>query len=170
MRKIALLSLLIVLTLTANGQTQTFSKQGVEFVLDFPSSSWRAVTRVDVHEHVEFINGTDTHNGYLQLRKQMVAPGTAAATLFAEEEKWHLSRLSGYVECGGGKGIDVSGHLSGTSYSYQFVKDGKSMDGRFYYLQADNRTYYVLHFTVASDKLDRLRAEMDFIARSFRMK
>ena len=171
MRNILLcLSFLITLTLTANAQTQSFSREGVEFVLEFPSSSWRAVTRVDVHEHVEFINGTDTRNGYLRWRRNVVAPNANAASLFAEEEKWDLSRLPGYVVCSGGKGTEFSGHLKGTWYSYQFVKDGTNMDGRIYYLQADNRTVYVLHFTVASEKLDALRSEMDSIARSFRLK
>lgn len=164
------LSFLMTLTLTANAQNQTFSREGVEFVLDFSSPSWRAVTRIDVHEHVEFINGADPRNGYLRLRKNVVAPGTSAATLFAEAEKWNLSRLPGYVVCSGGKGTDFNGRLKGTWYSYEFVKDGTNMDGRLYYLQADNRTFYVLHFTVASENLARLQPEMDFIARSFRLK
>ena len=128
------------------------------------------MTRVDVHEHVEFINGTDARNGYLRLRKRLVAPGTSAAALFAEEEKWDLSRLPGYLVCSGGKGTEFSGHLKGTWYSYEFVRDGANIDGRIYYLQADNRTFYVLHFTVASEKLVRLVPEADSIARSFRLK
>ena len=164
------LSFLMTLTLTTNAQSQSFSREGVEFVLDLPSPSWRAVARIDVHEHVEFINGTDTRDGYLRLRKNLVTPGTSAATLFAEEEKWNLSRLPGYVVCSGGKGTEFSGHLKGTSYSYEFVKDGTNMDGRLFYLQANNHTFYVLHFTVASKKLDLIREQMDFIARSFRLK
>ena len=171
MRKVLLcLSAIVALTLTAIGQTQTFSRPGVEFVIDFPSPSWRAVTRADLHEHVEFINGTDTLDGYLRVRKVFAAPGTTAAALFAEDEKWDLSRLSGYVVCTGGKGTEVSGRLKGTWYSYEFVKDGTNMDGRLYYLQADKRTFYVLHFTVASDKLSRLAPEIDHIAQSFRLK
>ena len=163
-------SFFIALTLTANAQTQTFSREGVEFVLDFPSPTWRAVPRVDVHEHVEFINGTDGRDGYLRLRKKLVAPGTTTATLFAEDEKWELSGLTGYVVCSGGTGTEFSGKLKGTRHSYEFVKDGTNMDGRIYYLQADSRTFYVLHFTVASAKLARLVPEMDVIARSFQLK
>lgn len=164
------LSFLLALTIPASAQTQSFSREGIEFVLDFPSPSWRAVSRVDVHEHVEFINGTDTRDGYLRLRKKLVAPGTNTAALFAEDEMLDLSRLPGYVVCSGGKGTEFGGHLKGTWYSYEFVKDGTNMDGRLYYLQVDNRTFYVLHFTVASQKLDRLRPEVDFIAHSFRLK
>lgn len=164
------LSFLIALTLSANAQTQSFSREGVEFVIDFPTTLWRAETRVDVHEHVEFVNGTDPRNGYLRLRKKAVAPSTTAAALFAEEERWDLGRLLGYVVCSGGKGTDFSGHLKGTWYSYEFVKDGTNMDGRLYYLRADNRTFYILHFTVASEKLSGLVPEMESIARSFRVK
>lgn len=163
-------SVFVVLTLTANAQTQSFSREGVQFVLDFPSPSWQAATRIDVHEHVEFIKGTDTRNGYLRLRKTLVGSGTSAAALFAADEKWDLSRLPGYVICSGGKGTDFRGRLKGTWYSYEFVKDGTNMDGRVYYLQADNRTFYVLHFTVASERLAALVPEMDFIARSFHLK
>lgn len=171
MRKIlSCLSVIVALALTTIGQTQTFSRPGVEFVLDFPSASWRAVKRADVHEHVEFINGTDGRDGYLRVRKVLAAPGTTAAVLFAEDEKWDLSRLSGYVVCTGGKGTDFSGRLKGTWYSYEFVKNGTNMDGRLYYLQVDNRMFYVLNFTVASDKLSRLVPEMESITRSFRLK
>lgn len=165
-----ILPFLIVAVLTGNGQTQSFSREGVEFVLDFPSASWQAVRRFDEHEHVEFIKGADTRNGYLRVRKKLVAPDTTAATLFAEDEKWDLSRSLGYVVCSGGKGTEFSGNLKGTWYSYEFVKDGTNMDGRLYYLQADNRTFYVLHFTVASEKLAQLSPEIDFIARSFHLK
>lgn len=162
--------LLIAVALPGNAQTHTFTRDGVDFVIDFPSASWRPVTRVDVHEHVEFINGADTRNGYLRLRKKQIATGTTAATLFGEDEKFELSRLPGYVVCSGGKGAEFSGRLKGTWYSYEFIKDGVNMDGRLYYLQADSGTFYVLHFTVASEKLSMVRPEMDSIARSFRLK
>jgi hypothetical protein len=44
------------------------------------------------------------------------------------------------------------------------------MDGRIYYLRVDNHTFYILHFTVASEKLPSLLDQMDSIARSFRLK
>ena len=68
------------------------------------------------------------------------------------------------------KGADFNGQLKGTVFSYEYVNSGINMDGRIYYLQLDNRTVYALHFTVASDKLQSLRDQMDSIARSFRLK
>ena len=170
LRRVLLCIFCLAVTVTAKAQTQTFNREGVEFLIDFPSTSWQAVKRADVHDHLEFINGTNTRDGHLRLRKKLVAAGTTAESLFAEDEKWDLSRLSGYVVCSGGKGTPVRGHLNGTWYSYEFVKDGVNMEGRLYYLQLDNRTFYILHFTVASEKLRGLVPEMDFIARSFRLK
>jgi len=170
MRLILTLLLIIPFSMNATAQTQTFTREGVEYVLDLPSPSWRAVSRVDVHEHLEFVNGDDYSNGYLRLRKKVVTPDATSEDLFREAEKWELQKLPGYVVCSGGKGTEFSGQLKGTVFSYEFVNQGKNMDGRIYYLRLDSRTFYILHFTVASEKLPSLRDQMDSIARSFRLK
>ena len=170
MRVILLALLLIIPGTNADAQTQTFTREGVEYVLDLPSPSWRAVSRVDVHEHFEFVNGDDFSNGYLRLRKKVVIPDTTAADLFSEAEKGELQKLPGYVVCSGGKGTEFNGQLKGTVFSYEFVNQGRNMDGRIYFLRLDNRTFYLLYFTVASEKLPSLREQMDSIARSFRLK
>jgi hypothetical protein len=54
--------------------------------------------------------------------------------------------------------------------SYEFVRGGKTMLGRTYYLQADNRTIYTLRFTGLKDKLARIRNQTDLIARTFKLK
>ena len=167
---LALLLIIIPLSINATAQTQTFTREGVEYVLDLPSSSWRAVSRVDVHEHLEFVNGDDYTNGYLRLRKKVVTPDTTSEDLFREAEKWELQKLPGYVVCSGGKGTEFNGQLKGTVFSYEFINQGRNMDGRIYFLRVDNRTFYVLYFTVASENLSSLRDQMDSIARSFRLK
>ena len=171
MRGILLAVLLIVpLSTNADAQTQTFTREDVEYVLELPSPSWRAVSRVDVHEHLEFVNGDEHSNGYLRLRKKLVSPDATSEDLFREAEKWELQKLPGYVVCSGGKGTAFSGQLKGTVFSYEFVNQGRNMDGRIYYLRLDSRTFYTLYFTVASEKLPSLRDQMDSIARSFRLK
>ena len=167
---LTLLLIIIPVSISANAQTQTFTREGVEYLLDLPSPSWRAVSRVDVHEHLEFVNGDDYSNGYLRLRKKLVTPDTTTKDLFSEAEKWELQKRPGYVVCSGGKGTDFNGQLKGTVFSYEFVNQGRNMDGRIYYLRLDSRTFYILHFTVASEKLPSLRDQMDSIARSFRLK
>jgi hypothetical protein len=167
--RVILLALLLIIPLSTNAdaQTQTFTREGVEYVLDLPSPAWRAVSLVDVHEHLEFVNGDDYSNGYLRLRKKVVTAETASEDLFREAEKWELQKLPGYVVCSGGKGTEFNGQLKGTMFSYEFINHGRNMDGRIYFLRLDNRTFYV---TVASEKLPGLRDQMDSIARSFRLK
>ena len=171
MRRILIaLFLTIPLSLTVTGQSRTFTRDGLEYTLELPSPSWRAVSRVDVHEHLEFINNNDYSNGYLRLRKKFVNPGATPQDLFRYEEAWDLRRLPGYVVCSDGIGAAIEGHLKGTMFSYEYLNQGRSMDGRIYYLQVDNRTFYVLHFSVASDKLQMLRSQIDSIVKSFRLK
>ena len=171
MRKALLtLSFIILLSTTTTAQPQTFTRDSLDYALDLPTSLWRPVPRLDLHQHFDFINGDDYSNGYLRLRKKLVAPGASTENIFAEDEKWELSKLPGYVACSAGKGTDFTGNLRGTVFSYEYVGGGSATDGRVYYLQVDNRTFYVLHFTVASQKLQGLREQMDSIARSFRLK
>ena len=170
--KLIIAALLFMVTVSVGGsaQTETFTREDLAYILELPSPSWRAVSRIDVHDHFEFVNGDDYSNGYLRIRRKLVATGTAPEDLFREDEKWELQLLSGYVVCSNGKGTDFSGHQKGVMFSYEYVNGGKNMDGRIYYLQADKTTFYALHFTVASDKLQKLWEQMDSIARSFRLK
>ncbi|MFZ0060564.1 MAG: hypothetical protein WAL47_00850 [Pyrinomonadaceae bacterium] len=171
MRKTLLtLFFIMIWSTTTAAQSQTFTRDGLDYALDLPTSVWKAVSRVDVHEHFEFINGEDYSNGYLRLRKRLVGAGTVPEDIFREDEKWELQRLPGYVACSNGTGNEFYGRLRGRVFAYGYVNKGVNMDGRIYYLQLDNRTFYALHFTVASEKLQGLRDQMDSIARSFRLK
>jgi hypothetical protein len=67
-------------------------------------------------------------------------------------------------------GAEFKGQLSGTVFSYEYVSGGRPMFGNIYYLQIDKWTFYSLRFTASLNKLPILRDEMDFIARSFRLK
>ena len=69
-----------------------------------------------------------------------------------------------------GKEEPFKGRLNGVTVSYEFIKTGKTMMGRIYYLQGDNRTIYALRFTGLRDKLARIRNQTDLIARSFQLK
>jgi hypothetical protein len=157
-------------TISASAQTTTFTKDGLEYVLEFPSPLWQAVSRVDVHEHFEFTNGADQKNGHLRLRKLFVPAASTPRDLFLKDEKWQLQFLPGYIVCNDCEGEKFNGHLNGAAFSYEYVTSGRPMAGRIYYLQLNSRTFYSLHFTVTSDKLASLRSQMDFIAESFRVK
>jgi hypothetical protein len=116
------------------------------------------------------MNGNNEVDGYLRLTKILVDSGTTAANLFQSDEKWHLQGLPGYVVCSDCNGEAFSGYVSGATFSYEYISGGRTMAGRVYYLQPDKRTFYALRFTVARDKLQNIREQMDFIARSFRLK
>lgn len=103
----------------ALAQTRTFSREGVEFSLVLPSPKWRVVSRLDVHEHVELIYGDDRQNGYLRMRKNLVARGTTAAALLERDQRRDLSLLPGYVVCDSCDGVRVEGRLSGVRLTYE---------------------------------------------------
>lgn len=151
----------------AMAQTQIFNRDGVEYTLELPSPLWHTISRLDVHDHVEFIYGDDPVNGYLHMRKEVVPARTTASDLLGRDRKQRLSFLSGYIAC---KDESFAGHLKGRVLSYEYTDGGKQMMGRIYYLEVDNRTFYILHFTGRLNKIRDLGDQMDSIARSFRLK
>jgi hypothetical protein len=160
---------LIVITWSCSIATAqvTHTSDQVEYTLELPSSAWRVISEPDAaHEHAEFVYG-DRLEGYLQIRKEVVEAGTTPSDLARRDMDQKLRFLPGFVE---GKEEKFAGHLNGVTISYEFVKTGKPMMGRIYYLQADNRTIYALRFTGLRDKLARIRNQSDSIARSFRLK
>lgn len=167
-----LISLASVINLLALGglaaaQTQTFNDRRVEYTLDLPAPTWHAVAREDdTRERIEFVNG-DRSDGYLRIRKELVDADMTPAELARRDQDTKLRFLAGYVE---GKQEPFAGRLKGVTTSYEFTVAGKPMLGRIYYLQADSRTIYVLHFTGARDKLMLIRNQTDATARSFQLK
>ena len=171
MRRLAkILMFTLLVSLTVAGQSRTFTKDDIEFALELPSTGWQPVARLDVHNHVDFVYAGAAANGHLRLRKKLVAPGTAAANLFREDEKWKLQELAGYVACSKCEGEKVEGLVNATSFSYEYVADGKPMSGQIYYLKMNNQLFYVLHFTAAGNRLASIQSDIDFIVRSFRLK
>jgi hypothetical protein len=144
-----------------------FTNDKIDYALELPSTQWRVISEPDAaHEHAEFVYG-DRLDGHLQVRKEIVEAGTKSSDLARRDLDQKLRFLPGFVE---GKEESFTGRLSGITISYEFVKTGKPMMGRIYYLQADNRTIYALRFTGLKDKLARIRNQTDLIARSFRIK
>lgn len=150
----------------ANAQ-QVFTNDKIDYSIELPSPTWRIISEPDAaHEHVEFVYG-DRLDGYLQIRKEVVDAGTTPSDLARRDRDQKLGFLPGFVE---GKEDSFSGRLNGVIVSYEFIKTGKPMLGRIYYLQADNRTIFTLRFTGLRDKLARIRNQTDLIARTFKLK
>ena len=149
-----------------NGQ-QTFSSDKIEYILELPSAQWRSISEPDAeHEHVEFVNG-DRLEGHLRIRRESVDAGTSVSNVARRDLDQKLRFLPGFVE---GKEEKFAGRLNGITTTYEFIRGGKPMMGRIYYLQADNRTVYALRFTGLKDRVALIRNQTDSIARSFRIK
>ena len=168
MQRIALFVLILFgLMGSAAIAQELYTNDRVDYSFELPSTTWRVIAEPDVaHEHSEFVYG-DRLDGYLQVRKEVVEAGTSASDLARRDQDQKLRFLPGYVA---GKEDPFKGRLDGVTVSYEFVKTGKPMMGRIYYLQADNRTIYALRFSGLRDKLSRIRNQTDLIARSFKIK
>lgn len=159
--------MLIGLTVSVALGQQLYTSEKVDYSFEIPSPMWKVITEPDaLHEHSEFVFG-DRLDGYLQVRKEVVDAGTTPAELATRDQDLKLRFLPGFVE---GKQEPFNGRLDGVTMSYEFVRTGKPMLGRIYYLQVDNRTIYALRFSGLRDKLSRIRNQTDLIARTFKLK
>ena len=146
---------------------QLYTHDKVDYSFELPSATWKSIMEPDAaHDHPEFVYG-DRLDGYLTIRKEIVDAGTTPGELAARDQDLRLRYLPGFVE---GKQESFNGRLDGVTMSYEFVRTGKPMLGRTYYLQVDNRTIYALRFTGLRDKLSRIRNQTDLIARTFKLK
>jgi hypothetical protein len=146
---------------------QLYTHDKVDYSFELPSATWKPILEPDAaHEHPEFVYG-DRLDGYLTIRKEIVDPGVTPGELATRDQDLKLRYLPGFVE---GKQEPFNGRLDGVTMSYEFVRTGKTMLGRTYYLQVDNRTIYALRFTGLREKLSRIRNQTDLIARTFKIK
>jgi Ni/Co efflux regulator RcnB len=163
--------LISLLALTAFAATtaaqQPHTSETDDYSIELPSETWKAVPRADnAHRHTEFIYG-ERSNGYLRLRKEVVEGNTSLSDFARAEQDTKHRFLPAFV---GGKEERFTGRLNGIVTTYEYTSGGKPMAGRVYYLQADNRTVYALHFTGLRDKMELIHNQTDAIARSFKLK
>ncbi|MEP6923087.1 MAG: hypothetical protein ABI954_01370 [Pyrinomonadaceae bacterium] len=144
-------------------QTTDLAKSFDDFSLDLPNETWHVTNKT---ANAEMVYGTRL-DGYLQIRKVAVDEGAALADVIDREINQKLQFKPGFVN---GKEESFKGNLSGKVANYEYTESGKAMIGRVYFLQADNKTFYVLKFTGLRDKLRSLRNQTDSIARSFELK
>jgi hypothetical protein len=169
MQRLSLLLLALALVFTSISTVALAQEAytGADYSLELPSEKWRVVQEPDsLHEHAEFVFG-DRMDGYLRVRKEVVEAGTTPSNLLQRDQDQKLGFQTGYIT---GKEDQFKGRLNGVTFGYEFTSGGKAMAGRLYYLQADNRTIYVLRFTALRDKLMLIRNQTDSIARSFQLK
>jgi len=158
---------LAALGTSVSAQSHSYTSPKVEYIVEFPSGMWRLVDEPDeMHQHAEFVYG-DRNDGYLRIRKEALDESLTVREFARRDQEQKVRFLPGYVD---GKEDNLIGRMSGVTVSYEFTQAGKPMAGRTYYLQADDRTVYVLRFTGMRDKLSRIRNQTDQIARTFKLK
>lgn len=151
---------------SAFAQSTTFSDQSVEYTFDIPEAAWKQTVKPSTTSpNVEYIYN-DRLDGHLEVRRlAMKADDTLADLIDTEEQR--LQFLPGYVA---GKQETFDGALDGKIFNYEFIRSGRNMSGRFYFLKADDKTVYVLRFTGQREKLKSIRNQTDSIARTFAIK
>lgn len=167
-RLASLLIALAAFAAAAHAQEQSYTSETDDYTLELPSQVWKALPRTDSgRQHTEYVNG-ERSDGYLRVRRGVLDGGTSLSEYARNEADTKLRFMPGYVV--GGKETPFSGRVSGIVTTYEYTNAGKPMAGRIYYLKADERTVYVLHFQGARDRLQRIQNQTDAIARSFKPK
>jgi len=156
----------LLFAVSAFAQTDTFSDSDVEYSFDVPEVVWKQTVKPSTTSpNVEYVYG-DRTSGHLEVRKIAVKSGDLMADTISGEEQ-RLQFLPGYIA---GKTENFDGALDGKIFNYEFIRSGRNMSGRFYFLKADDKFVYVLRFTGMTDKLRSLRNQTDSIARTFNLK
>ncbi len=156
---------LLLTTITVFAQ-KDFENANVDYTFEIPNDTWKiTVEPSEFSPNVELVYEYKK-DGHLEIRKMKVEPNTLFGEIIREEEP-ALQFLPGYVAQ---KEENFRGAYTGRVFNYEYVRSGRPMSGRFYYLKIDDSTIYVLRFTGMKEKLRSIRNETDSIARTFKIK
>ncbi|MBK7707554.1 MAG: hypothetical protein IPN69_07090 [Acidobacteria bacterium] len=159
-------ALSLTFAVAANAQVSTFSNENVEYTFDLPNDTWKILAEPSkIKPNAEYVYG-DRLSGYFEVRKLAVKDDSVMSDIIADEET-KLKFIQGYIA---GKEEPFSGKLRGTVFNYEFLRSGRNMSGRIYFLKADATTVYTVRFTGLKEKLIAIRNQTDSIARTFQVK
>ena len=166
-RKTVFLVMLVILPATFSLAQDPYVIETGEFTLELPGETWKAVVKEGAaHKNLEFVYG-DRLDGHLRIRKEATGEEVNLTEFGRSEADTKLRFMPGFII---GKDERFAGRLGGVVFNYEYTQGGKPMAGRVYYLRADDKTIYVLHFTGLRDRLQRIQNQTDAIARSFKLK
>lgn len=148
----------------AFGQTKTYSDPNLEYTFELPDERWKVTARPSATNNSVEMVFVDRNDGHLEIRKTASPRDTPMADVVREEET-KLQFRPGYVA---GKEENFAGKLSGSVLNFEYVRAGRAMSGRFYFLR-NGDSVYVLKFTGFRDKLRSIRNQTDIIARTFQL-
>lgn len=150
----------------AQTQKNAFADANVEYTFVLPEANWKMTVKPSTTSpNVEYVYD-ERQSGHLEIRKLQIKSGASLDDLIRDEEQ-KLQFLPGYVA---GKEENFSGTFAGKIFNYEFVRAGRQMNGRFYFLKASDSTVYVLRFVGVGDKMRSIRNQTDSIARTFDLK
>lgn len=143
-----------------------FSDPNADYTFSVPSDNWKMTVKPSqISPNVEYVYRFKKE-GHLEIRKASVDANATFREIIREEEQ-KLQFRPGYVA---GQEENFEGALKGKVFNYEYVRSGRNMSGRFYFLRSDPSTVYILRFTGERDSLRSLRNETDLIARTFKAK
>jgi hypothetical protein len=167
LRFVSLSALMLLSSLAAFAQGETFSDPNVDYIFDLPDAKWKMTAKPSAtNPNVGYVF-VDRNEGSLEVRKLTIAKDTLLTDVIHQDEEKKLQFRQGFVA---GREENFSGKLRGSIFNFEYVAAGKNMAGRFYFLKADDTTIYILRFQGQKDILRSIRAQTDSIARSFAVK
>lgn len=153
----------LLAAVSVSAQADSFSDPNVGYSFDIPDSKWKMTVKpTAASPAVEYVFG-DRNDGHVEVRRLTVAKDAVIGDIIRGEEQ-KLQFLPGYVA---GKQETFRGRLNGAVFNFEFVRAGRPMSGRHYFLRANENTVYVLRFTGFADKLRSIRNQTDSMARTF---
>lgn len=163
---VTLTTVFLLMHAAVDAQSVSFADENVEYTFDLPNATWKMTVKPSpMSPNVEYVNG-DRSQGHLEIRKISVKADAMVSDVIEDEEQ-KLRFLQGYVA---GRTENFAGLFRGNVFNFEYVRSGRNMSGRFYFLKSDPTTVYVLRFTGLTDSLRSARNQIDFIARSFQTK
>ena len=156
-------ALLMIAAASVFAQNSTFSDPNVEYSFEIPEAKWKVTSKPSATSpNVELVYG-DRTDGHFEVRRITVEKNAIMSDVIKDEEV-KLQFLPGYVA---GRDEVFRGRLTGTVFNFEFVRSGRPMSGRFYFLRSGENVVYILRFTGFTDKLRSIRNQTDAIARTF---
>ncbi len=153
-----------LLSAVAFGQSE-FSDSNADYTFSLPSDDWKMTVKPSaMSPNVEYVYRFK-NEAHLEVRKTSVKASALFGSIIREEEQ-KLQFRPGYVA---GREENFKGALEGRVFNYEFVRSGRNMSGRHYFLRSNPSTVYILRFTGERDSLRTLRNETDLIARTFKI-
>ena len=162
-----LLSIGIITLFAISAFAQTaFKDKNVEYTFILPEEEWKMTVKPSEYSpNVEYVYKFK-REGHLKIRKMKIEKDALFSEIIREEEE-KLQFKPGYVA---GKEENFNGAFRGRVFNFEFVRSGRNMSGRYYFLRADETTVYVVKFTALKGKLRPIRNQTDSIARTFKLK